>query len=78
MRRGMEETLERAIDALGERQAILLRMRMGLLDGREYTLEEVGRHLGVTRERVRQLEKRALRTLRYFILRDKGMQEFLH
>ncbi|WP_276605772.1 sigma factor-like helix-turn-helix DNA-binding protein [Thermus tengchongensis] len=32
----------------------------------------------MTRERVRQLEKRALRTLRYFILRDEGMQEFLH
>ncbi|RTG97639.1 sigma-70 family RNA polymerase sigma factor [Thermus scotoductus] len=78
MRRVMVETLERAIDALGERQAILLRMRMGLLDGREYTLEEVGRYLGVTRERVRQLEKKALRTLRYFILRNKGMQEFLH
>ncbi|MFN3180329.1 MAG: RNA polymerase sigma factor RpoD/SigA, partial [Thermus sp.] len=54
MRRVMVETLERAIDALGERQAILLRMRMGLLDGREYTLEEVGRYLGVTKERVRQ------------------------
>mgnify|MGYP001627054600 FL=1 len=78
MRRVMVETLERAIDALGERQAILLRMRMGLLDGREYTLEEVGRYLGVTRERVRQLEKKALRTLRYFVLRNKGMQEFLH
>ncbi len=74
----MVETLERAIDALGERQAILLRMRMGLLDGREYTLEEVGRYLGVTRERVRQLEKKALRTLRYFILRDEGMREFLY
>ena len=78
LRRVMVETLERAIDALEERQAILLRMRMGLLDGREYTLEEVGRRLEVTGERVRQLEKKALRTLRYLILRDEGMREFLY
>jgi RNA polymerase primary sigma factor len=58
---------EHAIDMLNEltpREAKVIRMRFGLEDGDEHTLEEVGRCLGVTRERTRQIEAQALRTLR--------------
>jgi RNA polymerase primary sigma factor len=51
-------------EALTEREKIVLQLRFGLGDGRIYTLEEVGRQLGVTRERARQLEKQALQKLR--------------
>jgi RNA polymerase sigma factor (sigma-70 family) len=57
--------LQRVIDLLPEREATIVRMRFGLLDGRPRTLDEVGRHLGLTRERIRQLEKLALAKLRH-------------
>jgi RNA polymerase sigma factor (sigma-70 family) len=56
--------LERVIDALPEREALIVRMRFGLYDGRPHTLDEIGRHVGLTRERIRQLEKSALAQLR--------------
>ena len=52
------------IDTLPEREALIVRMRFGLYDGRPHTLDEIGRHVGLTRERIRQLEKSALAQLR--------------
>ena len=58
------EVLEEVLGRLGERERAMVRLRYGLNDGRSHTLEEVGRTFGVTRERVRQIEARALATLR--------------
>ncbi|MCY4247712.1 MAG: sigma-70 family RNA polymerase sigma factor, partial [Chloroflexi bacterium] len=66
--------LQQALDKLPDREAQILRLRYGLADGRVYTLEEVGNTIGVTRERVRQLEAQALNRLRqssaHVVLRD--------
>ena len=51
-------------DLLTERERIVLQLRFGLGNGHQYPLEKVGEHLGVTRERVRQIEAEALRKLR--------------
>jgi RNA polymerase sigma factor (sigma-70 family) len=56
--------VERALASLSDREKHVLRLRYGLGTDREYTLEEIGRHLSVTRERVRQIESRALQKLR--------------
>jgi RNA polymerase primary sigma factor len=61
---GMQEQLARALELLDDREARLLALRFGLVDGRSRTLAEVGNELGLTRERVRQLERGALATLR--------------
>jgi RNA polymerase primary sigma factor len=70
----LHEQLENALNRLPPREAQILRLRYGLADGRVYTLEEVGQAIGVTRERVRQLEAQALNRLRqssaHVILRD--------
>ena len=70
----LHEHLKIALDRLPPREAQILRLRYGLEDGRVYTLEEVGQAIGVTRERVRQLEAQALNRLRqssaHVILRD--------
>jgi RNA polymerase primary sigma factor len=70
----LHEQLNNALDRLPEREARILRLRYGLEDGRVYTLEEVGEEIGVTRERVRQLEAQALNRLRqssaHVILRE--------
>ncbi|HLU10497.1 MAG TPA: sigma-70 family RNA polymerase sigma factor [Oceanobacillus sp.] len=70
----LHEQLKTALDRLPVREAQILRLRYGLEDGRVYTLEEVGQAIGVTRERVRQLEAQALNRLRqssaHVILRD--------
>jgi RNA polymerase primary sigma factor len=60
----LREQLEQALHRLPEREAHILRLRYGLLDGESHTLEQVGRQIGVTRERVRQLEAQALNRLR--------------
>ena len=57
----LEATLE---EVLTPREKVVLQMRFGLGDGHQYPLEKVGEHLGVTRERVRQIEAEALRKLR--------------
>ena len=63
-RQVMSGELERLVDTLPERQARIVRLRFGLHDGRPRTLDEIGRQVGLTRERVRQLEKEALGRLR--------------
>ncbi len=61
----LREHLQQALARLPEREAHILQLRYGLLDGEMHTLEEVGREIGVTRERVRQLEAQALNRLRH-------------
>ena len=75
----LHEQLTEALNRLPAREAQILRLRYGLEDGRVYTLEEVGQTIGVTRERVRQLEAQALNRLRqssaHVILRDYLYEE---
>ena len=58
-------------------EACVLRLRHSLEDGRGYTLEEIGTLLGVTRERIRQIESKALRKLRYHETRQQNLRDFL-
>lgn len=60
----MQEEIQRLLDTLPPREALILRLRYGLWDGVFYTLEEVGQKFGLTRERIRQIEMQALRRLR--------------
>lgn len=75
----LHEQLQEALNRLPPREAQILRLRYGLEDGRVYTLEEVGQTIGVTRERVRQLEAQALNRLRqssaHVILKDYLYEE---
>ncbi len=73
----LSEELEEALDKLNEREAMVLKLRKGLVDGREHTLEEVGSHFGVTRERIRQIENKALRKLKYHESRTRKLRDFL-
>ena len=59
------EALAEILGTLTEREADVLRMRFGMYDGRTHTLEEVGQIFGVTRERIRQIENKAIRKLRH-------------
>jgi RNA polymerase primary sigma factor len=61
----LREQIEAALRTLPERETLVLRMRYGLGDGREYTLEEVGQHFKLTRERIRQIELKALKALQH-------------
>ncbi|MGB9836918.1 MAG: RNA polymerase sigma factor RpoD/SigA [Candidatus Saccharicenans sp.] len=60
----LRENLNRALEVLDEREKAILSMRYGLEDGHEYTLEEIGQRFGLTRERIRQIELRALKKIR--------------
>jgi len=60
-----KESLERVLNTLTEREKLVVQLRYGLRDGSEYTLAEIGRRLGISRERVRQIEDEALRKLRH-------------
>lgn len=73
----LSEELESALALLEEREAMVLKLRKGLIDGREHTLEEVGTHFGVTRERIRQIENKALRKLKYQESRSRKLRDFL-
>ncbi len=61
----LKEQIRGALSVLNTREREVLEMRFGLSDGQEHTLEEVGKHFGVTRERIRQIEAKALRKLRH-------------
>ncbi len=61
----MAEQLRHALDALTPREATIMAMRFGLYDGNPHTLDEIGKALGLTRERIRQLEKQSLSKLRH-------------
>ena len=67
----LREHLEEVLNGLPPREVRILQLRYGLLDGQAYTLEEVGRKMGVTRERVRQIEAQALSRLRHPTIRRK-------
>lgn len=61
----MKETINASLASLTPREAKVLRMRFGIGTNKDHTLEEVGKELGVTRERIRQIEAKALRKLRH-------------
>ena len=73
----LHEQLMEVLDTLTEREQKVLRLRFGLDDGRPRTLEEVGREFNVTRERIRQIEAKALRKLRH-PSRSKKLKDFLN
>ena len=72
----LKEQLEDVLDTLTDREENVLRLRFGLDDGRTRTLEEVGKVFCVTRERIRQIEAKALRKLRH-PSRSKRLKDFM-
>jgi len=72
----LQEKLEDILTSLTPREARILRLRFGLQDGRSYTLEEVGRKFGLTRERIRQIEHEALDRLRH-PSRSRQLRDYL-
>jgi RNA polymerase primary sigma factor len=72
----LKEQIDEVLDSLNEREQKVLKLRFGLKDGRARTLEEVGREFEVTRERIRQIEAKALRKLRH-PSRSKKLRDYL-
>jgi RNA polymerase primary sigma factor len=72
----LSEKIEEMLSTLSPREARILRLRFGLVNGRSHTLEEVGRKFGLTRERIRQIEGQALRRLRH-PFRSRQLQDYL-
>ena len=72
----LQEKVEEVLSTLTPREARILRLRFGLHNGRSYTLEEVGQKFGLTRERIRQIEGKALRRLRH-PRRSRQLREYL-
>ncbi|MDP2720361.1 MAG: RNA polymerase sigma factor RpoD [bacterium] len=72
----LKSHLSEVLDTLNDREKKVLRLRFGLEDGRQRTLEEVGKEFGVTRERIRQIEAKALRKLRH-PTRSKKLKDYL-
>ena len=73
----LREQVRNVLQFLSDRERQVLEMRFGLMDGRDHTLEEVGRQFGVTRERIRQIEAKALRKLRH-PSRSKVLRDYLN
>ena len=72
----LREQVEAVLNSLSDRERKVLRLRFGLEDGRTRTLEEVGREFSVTRERIRQIEAKALRKLRH-PARSQKLKDYL-
>ncbi len=72
----LKDHVQNVLSVLTERERQVLEMRFGLLDGKDYTLEEVGRYFNVTRERIRQIEAKALRKLRH-PTRSRHLRDYL-
>ncbi|MHB8629498.1 MAG: sigma-70 family RNA polymerase sigma factor [Aggregatilineales bacterium] len=72
----LREKIDEVLENLTPREASILRLRFGLLNGQQYTLEEVGEKFGLTRERIRQIEGQALRRLRH-PLHSRQLRDFL-
>jgi len=72
----LREQVQNALAALSERERQVLELRFGLIDGKDHTLEEVSRYFNVTRERIRQIEAKALRKLRH-PSRSRHLKEYL-
>jgi RNA polymerase primary sigma factor len=72
----LREQVQNALAALSERERQVLELRFGLLDGKDHTLEEVSRYFNVTRERIRQIEAKALRKLRH-PTRSRHLRDYL-
>ncbi len=72
----LRDQIKSALEVLSPREREVLELRFGLVDGRDHTLEEVGRHFKVTRERIRQIEAKALRKLRH-PTRSRHLRDYL-
>jgi len=72
----LREAMQHALAVLSDREREVLELRFGLMDGKEHTLEEVGQYFNVTRERIRQIESKALRKLRH-PTRSRFLRDFL-
>jgi RNA polymerase primary sigma factor len=72
----LKEQVQNALAALSERERQVLELRFGLIDGKDHTLEEVSRYFNVTRERIRQIEAKALRKLRH-PTRSRHLRDYL-
>ncbi len=72
----LREQVQHALGALSERERQVLELRFGLIDGKDHTLEEVSRYFNVTRERIRQIESKALRKLRH-PTRSRQLRDYL-
>ena len=73
----LREQMQSALSYLTERERQVLELRFGLVDGKEHTLEEISRYFNLTRERIRQIEAKALRKLRQ-PARNRALREYLH
>jgi len=72
----LRDQVQSALGALSERERQVLELRFGLVDGKDHTLEEVSNYFNVTRERIRQIEAKALRKLRH-PTRSRNLREYL-
>jgi RNA polymerase primary sigma factor len=72
----LREQIKQALEGLQERERQVLELRFGLTDGQDHTLEEVSRYFNVTRERIRQIEAKALRKLRH-PARSRPLRDYL-
>jgi RNA polymerase primary sigma factor len=72
----LREQVQHALEALSDRERQVLELRFGLVDGKDHTLEEVSRYFSVTRERIRQIEAKALRKLRH-PTRSRQLRDYL-
>jgi RNA polymerase primary sigma factor len=75
-RQMLREQVQNALTSLSEREREVLELRFGLKDGKDHTLEEVSHHFDVTRERIRQIEAKALRKLRH-PSRSRQLRDYL-